>query len=58
MILMKNSFITFKCYINDQLRYNRVQIVNMKGVNGKITIHNKPVERSVYHKHQRPLTLQ
>lgn len=44
MILMKNSFITFKCYINDQLRYNRVQIMNMKGVNEKITIHNKPAE--------------
>ena len=55
---MKNIFITFKCYINDQLRYNRVQIVTMKAVNEKITIHNKPVECSVYHKHERPLTLQ
>lgn len=41
---MKNSFITFKCYINDQLRYNRAQIMNMRGVNEKITIHNKPAE--------------
>lgn len=42
---MKNSLITFKCYINDQLRYNRVQIMNMRGVNEKIIIHNKPAGR-------------
>lgn len=42
VILMKNSFITFECYINDQLRYNRGQIMNMRGVNEKLTIHNKP----------------
>lgn len=44
VILMKNSFITFKCYINDQLRYNRVQIMNTREVNEKITIHNKSAE--------------